>query len=215
MKKDILKKIIEMKNVEDRKNYIETLKIMIYTGINLSESEIEIIESHINDEKELKKRYLDLVVSEELNSDTEPPVEDDELDKLMNDDDDSDDSADSVDSDDSADSADSANDNSANDNSDDELDKLMNDDDDDNDIADDTSDNDNVDDDDDKDNVDDDAGDDNDNDDADDDSDEIEMSKEGVGILPLIAEIQKRLSNGKPSPVEIAALKALKKLLPK
>jgi hypothetical protein len=159
MKKDILKKIIEMKNVEDRKNYIETLKIMIYTGINLSESEIEIIESYINDEKELKKRYLDLVISEELNSDTEPPVEDDELDKLMNDDDDSDDSVDSADN-----------------NSD-------------NDIADDNS-------------------------DDDDNADDLEISREGVGILPLIAEIQKRLANGEPSPIEIAAIKSLKKILP-
>lgn len=41
---------------------------------------------------------------------------------------------------------------------------------------------------------------------------EIETSLEGAGILPLLAEIQDKLANGKPSEVELAALKALKKL---
>ena len=40
----------------------------------------------------------------------------------------------------------------------------------------------------------------------------IETSLAGVGILPLIAEIQDKLANGKPSEVELAALKAMKKL---
>jgi len=40
----------------------------------------------------------------------------------------------------------------------------------------------------------------------------IETSLEGAGILPLLAEIQDKLANGKPSEMEIAALKALKKL---
>jgi len=42
---------------------------------------------------------------------------------------------------------------------------------------------------------------------------EIETSKEGIGILPLLGEIQEKLANGKPSEVELAALKALKKLV--
>ena len=42
---------------------------------------------------------------------------------------------------------------------------------------------------------------------------EIETSKEGIGILPLLGEIQDKLANGKPSEVELAALKALKKLV--
>ncbi len=41
---------------------------------------------------------------------------------------------------------------------------------------------------------------------------EIETSLAGVGILPLLAEIQEKLANGKPSEVELAALKAMKKL---
>jgi len=41
----------------------------------------------------------------------------------------------------------------------------------------------------------------------------METSVTGVGILPLIAEIQDKLANGKPSEVEIAALKAIGKLL--
>ena len=40
----------------------------------------------------------------------------------------------------------------------------------------------------------------------------IETSIEGVGILPLLAEIQEKLANGKPSEIELAALKAMKKL---
>ena len=40
----------------------------------------------------------------------------------------------------------------------------------------------------------------------------IETSLAGVGILPLLAEIQEKLANGKPSEVELAALKAMKKL---
>ena len=42
---------------------------------------------------------------------------------------------------------------------------------------------------------------------------EIETSKEGIGILALIGEIQEKLANGKPTEVELAALKALKKLV--
>jgi hypothetical protein len=42
---------------------------------------------------------------------------------------------------------------------------------------------------------------------------EIETSKAGIGILSLIGEIQEKLANGKPSEVELAALKALKKLV--
>jgi len=42
---------------------------------------------------------------------------------------------------------------------------------------------------------------------------EIETSKEGIGILPLLGEIQEKLANGKPSEVELAALKAIKKLV--
>jgi len=42
---------------------------------------------------------------------------------------------------------------------------------------------------------------------------EIQTSKVGIGILPLLAEIQKKLANGRPSEVEIAALKAIKKLV--
>ena len=49
--------------------------------------------------------------------------------------------------------------------------------------------------------------------DSSDEKDEIETSKEGIGILPLIAEIQEKLASGKPSEVELAALKALKKLV--
>jgi len=40
----------------------------------------------------------------------------------------------------------------------------------------------------------------------------IETSIAGVGILPLLGEIQDKLANGKPSEVELAALKAMKKL---
>lgn len=40
----------------------------------------------------------------------------------------------------------------------------------------------------------------------------IETSLEGVGILPLLAEIQDKLANGKPSEIELAALKAMKKM---
>jgi len=51
--------------------------------------------------------------------------------------------------------------------------------------------------------------------DADDDNSkpkkEIETSMEGVGILHLIAEIQEKVSGGKPSEIELAALKAIKK----
>ena len=46
----------------------------------------------------------------------------------------------------------------------------------------------------------------------DDDSD-IETSKEGIGVLALLGEIQEKLATGKPSPVEVAAIKALKKLV--
>jgi len=42
---------------------------------------------------------------------------------------------------------------------------------------------------------------------------EVETSKEGIGILPLLGEIQDKLANGKPSEVELAALKAIKKLV--
>jgi len=42
---------------------------------------------------------------------------------------------------------------------------------------------------------------------------EIETSKAGIGILPLLGEIQEKLANGKPSEVELAALKAIKKLV--
>jgi len=52
-----------------------------------------------------------------------------------------------------------------------------------------------------------------DDEDEEDESSNIETSAEGVGILPLIAEIQKRLANGKPTEVELAALKALRKLV--
>ena len=41
----------------------------------------------------------------------------------------------------------------------------------------------------------------------------IETSKEGIGILPLLGEIQEKLATGKPSEVELAALKAIKKLV--
>ena len=44
------------------------------------------------------------------------------------------------------------------------------------------------------------------------DEKKIETSIEGVGILPLLAEIQEKLANGKPSEIELAALKAMKKL---
>lgn len=44
------------------------------------------------------------------------------------------------------------------------------------------------------------------------DKEEIETSVEGAGILPLLAEIQDKLANGKPSEMELAALKAMKKL---
>lgn len=40
----------------------------------------------------------------------------------------------------------------------------------------------------------------------------FQTSLEGVGLLPLLAEIQDKLANGKPSEVELAALKAMKKL---
>lgn len=46
----------------------------------------------------------------------------------------------------------------------------------------------------------------------DDEKPKIETSLEGAGILPLLADIQDKLANGKPSEVELAALKALKKL---
>ena len=42
---------------------------------------------------------------------------------------------------------------------------------------------------------------------------EIETSKAGIGILALLGEIQEKLATGKPSEVELAALKALKKLV--
>lgn len=42
---------------------------------------------------------------------------------------------------------------------------------------------------------------------------EQETSAEGIGVLSLIGEIQSKLANGKPSEVEIAAIKALSKLL--
>lgn len=45
------------------------------------------------------------------------------------------------------------------------------------------------------------------------DKKKIETSKEGIGILPLLGEIQEKLATGKPSEVELAALKALKKLV--
>ena len=49
--------------------------------------------------------------------------------------------------------------------------------------------------------------------DSDDSEDsKIETSIAGVGILPLLGEIQDKLANGKPSEVELAALKAMKKL---
>ena len=49
--------------------------------------------------------------------------------------------------------------------------------------------------------------------DSDDSGDsKIETSIAGVGILPLLGEIQDKLANGKPSEVELAALKAMKKL---
>lgn len=41
---------------------------------------------------------------------------------------------------------------------------------------------------------------------------EIETSLEGVGILPLLAEIQEKIATGKPSEIELAALKAMKKM---
>lgn len=41
----------------------------------------------------------------------------------------------------------------------------------------------------------------------------IETSKEGIGVLALLGEIQEKLATGKPSPVEVAAIKALKKLV--
>ena len=44
------------------------------------------------------------------------------------------------------------------------------------------------------------------------DGEEIETSLAGVGILPLIAEIQEKIAHGKPSEVELAALKAMKKM---
>ena len=44
------------------------------------------------------------------------------------------------------------------------------------------------------------------------DEKKIETSIEGVGILPLLAEIQEKIANGKPSEIELAALKAMKKL---
>ena len=40
----------------------------------------------------------------------------------------------------------------------------------------------------------------------------IETSLKGVGILPLIAQITDLIADGKPSEVELAALKALRKL---
>ena len=43
-------------------------------------------------------------------------------------------------------------------------------------------------------------------------SPEIETSLEGAGILPLLAQIQDALASGKPSEVELAALKAMKKM---
>jgi len=45
------------------------------------------------------------------------------------------------------------------------------------------------------------------------DDGKIETSKEGIGILALLGEIQEKLANGKPSEVELAALKAIKKLV--
>lgn len=42
---------------------------------------------------------------------------------------------------------------------------------------------------------------------------EIETSKEGVGVLAMLGEIQEKLATGKPSAVEVAAIKALKKLV--
>lgn len=45
------------------------------------------------------------------------------------------------------------------------------------------------------------------------DDDKIETSKEGIGVLALLGEIQEKLAAGKPSPVEIAAIKALRKLV--
>jgi hypothetical protein len=50
-------------------------------------------------------------------------------------------------------------------------------------------------------------------DDEDEEDSNIETSKAGVGILPLISEIQDKLASGKPSEVELAALKALRKLV--
>ncbi len=50
-------------------------------------------------------------------------------------------------------------------------------------------------------------------DDEDEDDSEIETSKEGIGVLALLGEIQEKLATGKPSPVEVAAIKALKKLV--
>lgn len=41
----------------------------------------------------------------------------------------------------------------------------------------------------------------------------IETSKAGIGILAMLGEIQDKLANGKPSEMEIAAIKALKKLV--
>ena len=49
-------------------------------------------------------------------------------------------------------------------------------------------------------------------DESEDDESEEEYSP-GIGILPLIAEIQEKLANGKPSAVEIAALNAIRKLI--
>lgn len=45
-----------------------------------------------------------------------------------------------------------------------------------------------------------------------DDKPKIETSLAGVGILPLISEIMDKVANGKPSEVELAALKAMRKL---
>jgi len=47
----------------------------------------------------------------------------------------------------------------------------------------------------------------------DEDDSTIETSKEGIGVLALLGEIQEKLATGKPSPVEVAAIKALKKLV--
>ena len=49
--------------------------------------------------------------------------------------------------------------------------------------------------------------------DEDEDDSKIETSKEGIGVLALLGEIQEKLATGKPSPVEVAAIKALKKLV--